>query len=59
MADEDPEAAAWFLVNRGLAGKGTTDCDAHQWYKADGVVEHCYHCTRGTAALRSGALQRR
>ena len=37
----------WFLVNRGLAGKGKTDCGDHEWYNADGVVERCYHCTVG------------
>jgi hypothetical protein len=37
----------WFLIRRGLAGKGTTDCGDHEWYKADGVIEHCYHCTVG------------
>jgi len=37
----------WFLVDRGIASKGTTDCGDHDWYNADGVVEHCYHCTVG------------
>jgi hypothetical protein len=35
------------LVDRGVAGKGTTDCGDHEWYNADGVVERCYHCTVG------------
>jgi len=37
----------WLLVDRGVAGKGTTDCGDHEWYNADGVVERCYHCTVG------------
>jgi hypothetical protein len=37
----------WFLVDIGLAGKGTKDCGDHEWYNADGVVEHCYHCAVG------------
>jgi hypothetical protein len=37
----------WFLVDRGLAGKGTGDCGAHEWYDHDGVVAHCYHCEAG------------
>jgi hypothetical protein len=37
----------WVLVDWGVAGKGTTDCGNHEWYNADGVVEHCYHCTVG------------
>jgi hypothetical protein len=37
----------WFLVNRGVADKGTTDCGDHEWYNADYVVEHCYHCHVG------------
>ncbi|MFI6761072.1 hypothetical protein ACIBF5_18240 [Micromonospora sp. NPDC050417] len=37
----------WFLVNRGLAGKGTADCGDHEWYNADGEVECCYHCAAG------------
>jgi len=36
-----------FLVDWGVAGKGTIDCGEHEWYNADGVVEHCYHCTVG------------
>ncbi|MFD9124985.1 hypothetical protein [Kitasatospora sp. NPDC059571] len=32
----------WFLVERGLAGKGTQDCGDHEWYNHDGVVAHCY-----------------
>jgi hypothetical protein len=36
-----------FLVDRGIAGKGTTDCGDHDWYNADGLVEGCYHCTVG------------
>lgn len=36
-----------FLVNRGVAAKGTADCGDHEWYKADDVVEHCYHCAIG------------
>jgi hypothetical protein len=35
------------LVDRGVAGKGMTDCGDHEWYNADGVVEHCYHCEVG------------
>jgi hypothetical protein len=35
------------LVDRGVAGKGTTDCGDHEWDNADGVVERCYHCTVG------------
>ena len=37
----------WFLVDRGVAGKGTADCGNHEWYNADGAVDHCYHCTAG------------
>jgi hypothetical protein len=37
----------WFLVDRGLSGKGTTDCGDHEWYNADGTVERCYHCAVG------------
>ncbi|GAB2928853.1 hypothetical protein GCM10027280_15420 [Micromonospora polyrhachis] len=37
----------WFLVNRGLASKGTADCGDHEWYKADNEVERCYHCIVG------------
>jgi hypothetical protein len=37
----------WCLVRRGVAGKGATDCGAHEWYKADDRVERCYHCAVG------------
>ena len=37
----------WFLVNRGIAGKGRGDCGAHEWYNADGVIARCYHCEAG------------
>ncbi|GIG59128.1 hypothetical protein Lfu02_35000 [Longispora fulva] len=37
----------WVLVDRGWADKGASDCGAHEWYNADGVVERCYHCAPG------------
>ena len=37
----------WFLVDRGIAGKGAGDCGAHEWYNHDGVVARCYHCEAG------------
>jgi hypothetical protein len=37
----------WFLIDLGLANKGKRDCGDHDWYNADGVVEHCYHCWVG------------
>ena len=39
------------LVDRGVAGKGTTDCGAHEWYNHDGQVARCYHCEVGTAPI--------
>jgi hypothetical protein len=37
----------WFLIDRGLAGKGTVDCGDHGWYNSGWLVEHCYQCTAG------------
>jgi hypothetical protein len=37
----------WFLVDRGIAGKGTDGCGAHEWYNHDGVIARCYHCEVG------------
>ena len=28
----------------GLVPKGSRDCGAHEWYRADGQVWRCYHC---------------
>ncbi len=28
--------------------KGSTNCANHDWYKADGINEACYHCYVGT-----------
>lgn len=30
-----------------LLPKGTRDCGAHEWYNANGRIEHCYHCSVG------------
>ncbi|MFG2825000.1 hypothetical protein ACGFX4_36920 [Kitasatospora sp. NPDC048365] len=40
----------WFLIEWGLAGKGSQDCGAHEWYNHDGLVAHCYHCAPGQQA---------
>ena len=37
----------WFLVDRGIAGKGLGDCGDHEWYNHDGAVAWCYHCEVG------------
>jgi hypothetical protein len=37
----------WFLVDRGIAGKGVGDCGEHEWYNHDGVIARCYHCEVG------------
>ena len=42
-----------FLVNPGVLGKGTADCGDHEWYNADGAVEHCNHCTVGQRPRRA------
>jgi hypothetical protein len=34
----------WSLYDRGVAGKGKSDCGDHEWYKSDDLVQHCYHC---------------
>jgi hypothetical protein len=28
----------------GVAVSKARDCGDHEWYNADGVIEHCYHC---------------
>ena len=28
----------------GLVVPKARDCGEHEWYIADGAVEHCYHC---------------
>ncbi len=48
----------WFLVNCGVADKGTADCGDHEWYNADGVVERCYHCTVGVRAYDPAHFRR-
>jgi len=35
------------LVDLGIAGKGTRDCGAHEWYRATDEIERCYHCSVG------------
>lgn len=35
------------LLGRGLFGKGTRDCGAHEWYRHDERVDRCYHCAPG------------
>jgi hypothetical protein len=42
------------LVALGIAGKGKTDCGQHEWYNADGSVQHCYHCVIGERPYDSG-----
>jgi hypothetical protein len=37
----------WFLVNRGVAGKGRRDCGDHDWYKSSQEEDDCYHCEVG------------
>ncbi|GAA4986854.1 hypothetical protein [Kitasatospora paranensis] len=37
----------WCLVDRGILGKGTQDCGAHEWYNHDDRVARCYHCETG------------
>jgi hypothetical protein len=37
----------WFLLNRGVAKKGASDCGDHEWYKATDDEDHCYHCEVG------------
>ncbi len=37
----------WFLINLGVAAKGSEDCGEHVFYNADGVVERCYFCEVG------------
>jgi hypothetical protein len=34
-------------VDLGVASKGKRDCGQHEWYNADGLVEHYYHCEIG------------
>ena len=36
-----------FLVGRGVAAKGRTDCGNHEWYKASDAEDRCYHCPVG------------
>ncbi len=38
-----------------LAPKGRRDCGDHEWYLADSVSDHCYHCraTRPTEIPRA------
>jgi hypothetical protein len=36
-----------FLVQRGVAAKGRSDCGNHEWYKASDDEDHCYHCRVG------------
>ncbi len=36
-----------FLVDLGVAAKGTTDCGNHDWYKAADEEDHCYRCVVG------------
>jgi hypothetical protein len=43
----------WWLINLGLASKGSHDCGAHDWYKQDGVTERCYHCEAGSQPVRA------
>ena len=33
--------------------KGRKDCGQHDWYNADDVVDHCYHCTVGVRRRQS------
>ena len=46
----------WFLVNRGIAGKGAGDCGAHEWYNYDGVIARCYHCEAGARPWQVDSL---
>jgi hypothetical protein len=46
----------WFLVNRGIAGKGAGDCGAHEWYNYDGVIARCYHCEAGVRPWQVDSL---
>jgi hypothetical protein len=49
----------WFLVNRGIAGKGAGDCGAHEWYNYDGVIARCYHCEAGVRPWQVDSLRGR
>src|SRR3954449_12435865 len=48
----------WFLIDRGVAAKYTADCGDHEWYNADGVVEHCYHCMVDSPTTRRISTRR-
>ncbi len=37
----------WLLIDRGWFARGSADCGDHEWYNADGAMEHCYHCSVG------------
>ena len=37
----------WYLVDRGWAAKGSSDCGRHDWYRHDATTERCYHCEVG------------
>lgn len=43
----------WFLIDRGWAHKGTSDCGQHVWYRHDDITERCYHCEVGERPIDS------
>src|SRR4051794_24511641 len=38
--------------------EGPSDCGDHEWYNADGLVEHCYHCKVDVRPYNAGPLRR-
>ena len=36
-----------FILDLGIAGKGTRDCGRHDSYNAGEGLERCYHCEVG------------
>lgn len=42
----------WFLINRGVAGKGKQDCGLHEWYRSTDREDLCYHCELGIRRRR-------
>lgn len=41
----------WVLLRLNLFAKGKQDCGAHEWYRADESLWHCYHCEVGARTV--------
>jgi hypothetical protein len=49
----------WFLIDRGVARKGSADCGDHEWYKSTEDEDRCYHCEEGVRRPSGFRLARR